>query len=147
MIKFMAANVFKYTKAIVSGIPNSLAATAVRMDGSDEPVNLEKARQQHKNYVQVGRIARLSYHIVIPSCFWLNYSVYVHGNWENSVVQVNFVVNSFICSAVEYLKCKCLCLRRQSSVSNPLFCSSSWCSHTVWSNLYSTMAPQIRLAQ
>lgn len=50
----MAANPFTYTRAIVSGIPASLPAAALRMDGSGSPVDLERARQQHEDYLQVG---------------------------------------------------------------------------------------------
>ncbi len=50
----MAVDLFKYTKAIVCGIPDSLAAEALRMEGGGEPVDLERARQQHEDYLQVG---------------------------------------------------------------------------------------------
>ena len=49
----MAANPFKYSRAIVCGIPDSLPAAALRMDSGGEPVDLEKARQQHEEYLQV----------------------------------------------------------------------------------------------
>ena len=49
----MAANPFTYSRAIVCGIPDSLPAAALRMDSGGEPVDLEKARQQHEEYLQV----------------------------------------------------------------------------------------------
>ena len=36
------------------GVPESLPATALRMAETDEPVDLEKARQQHEEYLQVN---------------------------------------------------------------------------------------------
>lgn len=35
------------------GVPESLPATALRMAETDELVDLEKARQQHEEYLQV----------------------------------------------------------------------------------------------
>ena len=46
----MAANPFTYSRAIVCGIPDSLLAAALRMDSGGEPVDLEKARQQHEEF-------------------------------------------------------------------------------------------------
>ena len=44
---------FTYSKAVVCGVPASLPAAALRMCDSGEPVNLQKAREQHEKYVQV----------------------------------------------------------------------------------------------
>ena len=49
-----ATNSFQYTRAIVCGVPDSLAPAALRMDASGEPVNIEKAREQFENYIQVA---------------------------------------------------------------------------------------------
>ncbi len=65
----MAADLFKYTKAIVCGIPDSLVAEALRMDEGGEPVDLERARQQHEDYIQVSRPGR-SVTPMAPSYFW-----------------------------------------------------------------------------
>ena len=48
----MAAE-FNYTKAVVCGVAASLPVAALRMDEPGEPVNLEKARKQHDEYVKV----------------------------------------------------------------------------------------------
>ena len=48
------AGAFTYSKAVVCGVPASLPAAAVRMCDSGEPVNLQKAREQHEKYVQVA---------------------------------------------------------------------------------------------
>ncbi|CAB4029712.1 Hypothetical predicted protein [Paramuricea clavata] len=42
----------KYTRAIVCGVPGSLPANAQRLEEPDEPIDLEKARQQHSHYVE-----------------------------------------------------------------------------------------------
>lgn len=44
---------FRYSKAIVCGVPSSLPVAALRQDNEVEPVNLELARKQHKDYVNV----------------------------------------------------------------------------------------------
>ena len=43
---------FKFSKAIVCGIPESLPAAALRQDAG-EPVDLQRAREQHKQYVEM----------------------------------------------------------------------------------------------
>ena len=48
------AGAFTYSKAVVCGVPASLPEAAVRMCDSGEPVNLQKAREQHEKYVQVA---------------------------------------------------------------------------------------------
>ena len=48
------AGSFTYSKAVVCGVPASLPEAAVRMCDSGEPVNLQKAREQHEKYVQVA---------------------------------------------------------------------------------------------
>ncbi|XP_032238382.2 N(G),N(G)-dimethylarginine dimethylaminohydrolase 1 [Nematostella vectensis] len=48
-LKIMSTD-FNYTRAIVSGVPSSLPANAQSMTKPSEPVNLEKARQQHSAY-------------------------------------------------------------------------------------------------
>ena len=50
----MAEDLFSYTRAIVCGISSTLPAAALRQDGGGEPVDLEKARRQHQEYVEVS---------------------------------------------------------------------------------------------
>ena len=50
------AELFKYTKAVVCGVPASLPGAALRLDEPGEPVNLEKARKQHEEYVKVSSL-------------------------------------------------------------------------------------------
>ena len=44
---------FTYSKAVVCGVPTSLPTAALRLGEPGEPVNLEKARKQHEEYVKV----------------------------------------------------------------------------------------------
>lgn len=46
---------FRYTRAVVSGVASTLPAAAVRMahPADHQPVDLEKARLQHQEYVKV----------------------------------------------------------------------------------------------
>ena len=45
---------FKYTRAVVCGVAASLPGAALRQGEPGEPVNLEKARKQHDEYVKVS---------------------------------------------------------------------------------------------
>ncbi|MCG8623188.1 MAG: hypothetical protein MJE68_14480 [Proteobacteria bacterium] len=45
---------FKYTRAVVCGVAASLPGAALRQGEPGEPVNLEKAREQHDAYVKVS---------------------------------------------------------------------------------------------
>ena len=45
---------FNYTRAVVCGVPASLPGAALRLGEPGEPVNLEKARKQHDEYVKVS---------------------------------------------------------------------------------------------
>lgn len=45
---------FKYSRAVVCGVPASLPAAALRLGEPGEPVNLGRARKQHEEYVKVG---------------------------------------------------------------------------------------------
>ena len=47
---------FVYTRAVVCGVPASLPRAAVRMDDSGEPIDFDKAKKQHEEYVQVWNI-------------------------------------------------------------------------------------------
>ncbi len=67
-------NPFQYSTAIVCGIPDSLAAAALRMDASGEPVNTERARQQHEEYLQV--LASIMNSVIFFMC---SSSMYVKG--------------------------------------------------------------------
>ncbi len=46
---------FQYSKAVVCGIPASLPAAALRQNEAGEPVDLQKAKEQHEQYVEVLR--------------------------------------------------------------------------------------------
>jgi len=56
----MAGSLGVYSKAVVCGVPESLPAAALRTCDSGEPVNLQKAREQHDQYVKVYRSIRIS---------------------------------------------------------------------------------------
>ena len=43
---------FHYTKAIVCGIPNSFVKGALKIAEPQEPINLAKAKEEHRNYVK-----------------------------------------------------------------------------------------------
>lgn len=45
---------FKYNRAVVCGVPASLPGAALRLGEPGEPVNLEKTRKQHDEYVKVS---------------------------------------------------------------------------------------------
>ena len=47
------AGTFSYSKAVVCGVPESLPAAALRTCDSGEPVDLQRAREQHDQYVKV----------------------------------------------------------------------------------------------
>lgn len=49
------ADRFKYSKAVVCGVPASLPGAALRQDEAADPVDLMKAREQHEKYVEVLR--------------------------------------------------------------------------------------------
>nr|CAH17923.1 dimethylarginine dimethylaminohydrolase [Suberites domuncula] len=81
----MAANPFTYTKAVVCGIPASLPATALRMEETDEPVDLGKARQQHEDYLQVLTELVGEVHVIptderYPDCVFVEDPVVVCGD-------------------------------------------------------------------
>lgn len=42
---------FRYTKAVVRGVPDSFSAAALRLDEPEETINLAKAREQWSTYV------------------------------------------------------------------------------------------------
>ena len=46
---------FRYSRAVVCGIPASLPAAALRQNDTGEPVNLQRAREQHEKYVETLR--------------------------------------------------------------------------------------------
>jgi len=45
---------FSYTKAVVREIPASLPGAALRLDSNGEPVDLNNAHLQHREYIKVG---------------------------------------------------------------------------------------------
>lgn len=45
------AGLFNYSRAIVCAIPSSLCTAALRQNPTLEPVNLDLAREQHKQFV------------------------------------------------------------------------------------------------
>ena len=45
---------FRYDLAVVCGVPASLPAAALRQDDQTLPVDLQRARDQHEQYVQVS---------------------------------------------------------------------------------------------
>lgn len=47
------ADMFRYTKAIVCGVPASLPEAALRLEADALIVDLELARKQHKEYIDV----------------------------------------------------------------------------------------------
>lgn len=50
------AEQFKYSRAVVCGVSASLPGAALRLDEPAEPINLEKARKQHEDYVKVRNL-------------------------------------------------------------------------------------------
>ncbi len=65
-------DLFLYSRAIVSEIPSTLPKAALRMDQNSEPVNLEKANQQHQEYIEVGEI------IILQRTIWLTIHACMH---------------------------------------------------------------------
>ena len=47
------AEQFQYTRAVVCGVAASLPGAALRLEEPGEPINLERARKQHEEYVKV----------------------------------------------------------------------------------------------
>ncbi len=48
---------FQYSRAVVcGGVASSLPAAALRMAEPGEPVDLQRAQQQHREYIQVKKI-------------------------------------------------------------------------------------------
>ena len=45
------SSLFRYTRAVVCGVPSSLPANALRQNSDIDNISLEKARLQHKKYV------------------------------------------------------------------------------------------------
>lgn len=50
---------FSYSRAVVCGVPASLPGAALRQGEPGEPVDLERARKQHEEYVKVSRLLDL----------------------------------------------------------------------------------------
>lgn len=79
--KLMAGSLGVYSKAVVCGVPESLPAAALRTCDSGEPVNLQKAREQHDQYVKVYRSIRISvYQVLLPEVHWYH-AVRCWGSW------------------------------------------------------------------
>ena len=57
-IHVVMSDIFRFRKAVVCCVPDSLPAAALRQDESIEPVNLEVARKQHKKYTDTLRKVR-----------------------------------------------------------------------------------------
>ena len=76
---------FHYTRAIVRHIPDTLADNALRMNEPASPIDLERARQQHANYV--CQLRQLVPDVLVlpgddsqPDCVFVEDPVVVCGN-------------------------------------------------------------------
>ncbi len=49
------ADPFRYSKAVVCGVAAALPEAALRQCEAGQPVDLQKAREQHREYVEVLR--------------------------------------------------------------------------------------------
>lgn len=77
--KLMAGSLGVYSKAVVCGVPESLPAAALRTCDSVEPVNLQKAREQHDQYVKVY-IYLSEYQVLLPEVHWYH-AFRCWGSW------------------------------------------------------------------
>ena len=59
---------FNSTRAVVCGVPASLPGAALRLGEPGEPIDLERARKQHDEYVKVSHSAIINfvYHNIPP---------------------------------------------------------------------------------
>ncbi|KXJ17733.1 N(G),N(G)-dimethylarginine dimethylaminohydrolase 1 [Exaiptasia diaphana] len=76
---------FKYTRAVVCGVPSSLPKNALRLEDPGEPIDLEKARQQHSDYVKTLEKLNLKLtHIEpdeeLPDCVFVEDTAVCVGN-------------------------------------------------------------------
>lgn len=64
-------NPFVYRRAVVCGIADSLPAAALRLSEPNDPVDLQKARMQHQQYVDVLKVYSdniILYNVTSPFC-------------------------------------------------------------------------------
>ena len=64
-------NPFQFSKAVVCcGVASSLPATAIRLEEPGEPIDLERARQQHAAYTEARKRPLQSLVVVELSDVW-----------------------------------------------------------------------------